>query len=143
MSTMASPIPWDKADKGQVHQVVIQHVQRIEREQSDLYDRFVKLARLYDPNSDRDNVVVRQARQRHRERLRVERRHRVRGDRGDRRPLALHDRRRDWAMQRMARHLEWYARRCPLTSTSRRSAARRSNRPPSRAPRVIWSCRQV
>lgn len=41
---------WQKASKGQVHELVFTHVQKLEQEQSDLYDRFVKLEALYDPN---------------------------------------------------------------------------------------------
>jgi hypothetical protein len=109
MSTMASPIPWDKADKGQVHQVLIQHVQRIEREQSDMYDRFIKLARLYDPNSDRDNSssdklgnVTENVCASNVDTVCA--------------AIAATDVRSrfmtdgaNWAMQRIARHLEWYA----------------------------------
>src|SRR5687768_10387679 len=42
---------WWRAEKGRVHKRVLEYVQRVEQEQFDHYDRFVKLAALYDPNS--------------------------------------------------------------------------------------------
>jgi hypothetical protein len=102
-------IPWHKAEKGAVSKIVIQQAQRIEREQSDLYDRFVKLARLYDPNSDRDNASA--------EKLGTITEN-VCASNVDTvcAAIAATDVRSrfmtdgaTWAMQRMARHLEWYA----------------------------------
>ncbi|HVJ93293.1 MAG TPA: hypothetical protein VM580_26010, partial [Labilithrix sp.] len=43
--------PWWKQDKGKVHSVLIEHVAEVEQQQFDTFDRFVKLAVLYDPNS--------------------------------------------------------------------------------------------
>jgi hypothetical protein len=43
--------PWWKSDEGQAHKVVFEYVQAVEREQADIYDRFVKLTHLYDPNA--------------------------------------------------------------------------------------------
>lgn len=42
---------WFKAKKGEVHQLLLDHVRRVEQDQFDLFDRFVKLAALYDPHS--------------------------------------------------------------------------------------------
>ncbi len=41
---------WRNADPGEVHKFVHDHVSRMESDQSDMYDRFVKLEALYDPN---------------------------------------------------------------------------------------------
>jgi hypothetical protein len=41
---------WWTVDKNEAHRLVFDHVRLVEREQFDLYDRFVKLAYLYDPN---------------------------------------------------------------------------------------------
>ena len=35
---------WWKAEKGKVYDLVLQHVQTIERNQTELFNRFVKLA---------------------------------------------------------------------------------------------------
>ncbi len=42
---------WWKADKGKVHTLLLQHVQAVEQSQFDLYNRFVQLSALYDPNN--------------------------------------------------------------------------------------------
>lgn len=42
---------WWDAESGTAHKVIFQYVQAVEREQSDLYDRFLKLLTLYDPNA--------------------------------------------------------------------------------------------
>jgi hypothetical protein len=42
---------WWRAPKGQAHSSTWQTAERIERQQSDLFDRFQKLEALYDPNS--------------------------------------------------------------------------------------------
>lgn len=50
---MSEPNPrdrWQKADKGKVHELLFTHVQKLEGEQSDMYDRYVKLEALYDPS---------------------------------------------------------------------------------------------
>lgn len=41
---------WQRADTGEVHKLLIEHVQKLELEQADMYDRFVRLEALYDPN---------------------------------------------------------------------------------------------
>lgn len=46
---------WWRAEKGAVHQQLLQHVQAVEQDHFDLYQRFVQLAALYDPN----NAVMR------------------------------------------------------------------------------------
>lgn len=43
--------PWRAAPKGRVHERLIPYVEQVEREQADLFNRFVKLAALYDPYS--------------------------------------------------------------------------------------------
>lgn len=42
---------WWQADKGKVHQQLLQHVQSVEQTQFDLFNRFVRLSALYDPNN--------------------------------------------------------------------------------------------
>jgi hypothetical protein len=42
---------WWAASKGDVHKLLIQHVQKVELEQEPLFSRFIKLAALYDQNS--------------------------------------------------------------------------------------------
>jgi hypothetical protein len=42
---------WWSAKKGEVHKLLVAHVQKVEQEQEALFSRFVKLAALYDPNS--------------------------------------------------------------------------------------------
>jgi hypothetical protein len=50
---------WRHADEGHVHELLIPYVEQVERAQSDLFDRFLKLSSLYDPyapcSSFRDN----------------------------------------------------------------------------------------
>lgn len=41
---------WHNADEGEVHKIVFQYVENIERVQFDLFNRFVQLDELYDPN---------------------------------------------------------------------------------------------
>lgn len=41
---------WQRARKGEVHREVFERVRKLESEQSDMYDRFVRLESLYDPN---------------------------------------------------------------------------------------------
>lgn len=52
--SMASE-PWWRSDKGCVHSNVLKYVKEVERQQADLFDRFIKLAYLYDPN-DREHL---------------------------------------------------------------------------------------
>lgn len=42
--------PWYKADQGRVHELVFPYAAAVEEAQFDMYDRFVKLEALYDPN---------------------------------------------------------------------------------------------
>ena len=41
---------WSNADPGEVHRVVFRYVEQVERQQFDLFNRFVQLEHLYDPN---------------------------------------------------------------------------------------------
>ncbi len=57
--------PWWASDAGKVHERLIPYVEQVERQQADLFDRFVKLTCLYDPYSpaasayrDRDQRLV-------------------------------------------------------------------------------------
>lgn len=43
--------PWWQADAGKVHEALFPYVEQVERQQGDLFDRFVKLTCLYDPYS--------------------------------------------------------------------------------------------
>lgn len=55
---MANDQVWWDAPKKAVHNVVLRYVQQIEQEQGDIFDRFVKLEQLYDPNTpDGDGEV--------------------------------------------------------------------------------------
>lgn len=42
---------WFNAEKGEVHRLVFEYVQKVEADQFDTFDRFVKMEALYDPNS--------------------------------------------------------------------------------------------
>ncbi len=50
--TMANE-QWQKQKKNEAHKFLLEHVQGVERLQFDTFDRFVKLAALYDPNCNR------------------------------------------------------------------------------------------
>lgn len=57
--------PWWDADAGKAHLSLIPYVEQVERQQADLFDRFVKLSCLYDPYSpsaasyrDRDQRLI-------------------------------------------------------------------------------------
>ncbi len=98
---------WHKSKKDEAHKLVFEHVQQVERLQFDTFDRFKKLAALYDPNlvtansEDAvgfvsDNVVATNV-------------DTVQAS------IATNEVRArfmttgaDWAQQRQARHLEWY-----------------------------------
>jgi hypothetical protein len=118
MLAYATPDPaqhWNLADKDKVHGPVFAFVNRIEIEQSDVYDRLLSLESLYDKHSPdgnlfddprtaqqllndmAENVVARQ------------RRHDVRGDRDCRDPRARADRLRRLVDAAPRRHLELYA----------------------------------
>jgi hypothetical protein len=98
---------WQKTDRGQAHKLVHEHVQNVERLQFDVFDRFVKLAALYDPNaipnSDEslgfitENVIATNVDTVQAAIATAEIRARFMTDGGD------------WSTQRQARHLEWYA----------------------------------
>ena len=104
---MATNESWQKTAKGEAHKLVLEHVQNVERLQFDLYDRFVKLAALYDPNAIpandeslgfiTENVIASNVDTIQAAIATAEIRARFMTDGGD------------WATQRQARHLEWYA----------------------------------
>jgi hypothetical protein len=100
--------PWWKAKKGEVHTRVMDHVAEVERVQISIYDRFVKLAALYDPIDPdaasgaqqaqiTENVIASNIDTVHAAIAANEVRARFMTDDGD------------WSTQRTARHLEWYA----------------------------------
>lgn len=105
---------WWHADKGQVWERVLDYVATVERAQSDIYTRFIKLAALYDPNgwnnaitamrsSDEilgqvtENVVA----------SNVDTVTAVIASTDVRARFMTDD--ADWSTQRLARQLEWYA----------------------------------
>jgi hypothetical protein len=102
---------WWKAEKGMVFDLVLQHVQEVEQRQSDMFDRFVKLSYLYDPNSPftggdmprrgpdsfvSENVIARNIDTAYAAIASTAVRARFHTDDGD------------WSDQRRARHLSWY-----------------------------------
>jgi hypothetical protein len=100
--------PWWKAEKDRAHERVFEHVRLVERDQFDLYDRFVKLACLYDPNENgstptdqlgfvTENVIASNIDTVTAVVGSSEIRARFMTDGGD------------WSEQRQARALEWYA----------------------------------
>lgn len=48
---MSTSKRWESAEPGEVHKLLFPHVDQIERNQFDTFDRFEKLEALYDPNS--------------------------------------------------------------------------------------------
>src|SRR5678809_1309316 len=99
---------WWKAARGRVHEIAYTAVRRMEEYQSDVFDRFVKLEVLYDPNTpiahDDDNTagVTENAIASNVDTITAaistaDVSARVETDGAD------------WATQRRARHLEWYA----------------------------------
>jgi hypothetical protein len=104
---MATDDRWQKLPKGEAHKLVLEHVQNVERLQFDQFDRFVKLAALYDPNSNAkpdeltssisENVVASNVDTVQATIATAKIRARFMTDGGD------------WDEQRRARQLEWYA----------------------------------
>lgn len=47
---------WWQAEKGKVSRKVLEHVQNVERAQSDIYERFLRLAFLYNPNGRTSSI---------------------------------------------------------------------------------------
>lgn len=100
---------WWNADKEKVHKLVFEAVQKIESAQFDLFDRFVKLEAMYDPNSpwsDRiaeqmglvtENVIKSNVDTVAAVVAATDVRSRFQTDGGD------------WSTQRTAQHLEWYS----------------------------------
>lgn len=111
---MSEITPWWQLDKGEEHRTLIQYVQEIEQDQSLLFERFMQLAYLYDPNdpfaawgqAHRNSVTPNQVSEN------------VIASNVDAahaaiaatkvRPRFLTDD-ADWSMQRRAKHLSWYA----------------------------------
>ncbi len=102
--------PWHRARKGEVHAKVIDYVSTVEQNQWDIFDRFVKLECLYDPNGPvalnnlsnegnrgvTENVIASNIDTVSAAISTVDVRSRFMTDGGD------------WSDQRTARHLEWY-----------------------------------
>lgn len=103
---------WSNADKGAVHKVVFPYVEQVERQQFDVFNRFVQLEYLYDPNcpnspdsssSDEaiglviENVIASNVDTVTAQIAATEVRPRFMTDDGD------------WSVQRTATRLEWYA----------------------------------
>ncbi len=49
---------WFRADEGEVHKTVFDYVSNVERQQFDLFNRFVQLEELYDPNTPNSGGAV-------------------------------------------------------------------------------------
>src|SRR5215213_2973325 len=107
---VADSSSWFHAERGEVHSRVFAYVQEVERVQSAIFDRFVKLAWLYDPNDHfvgdqpmaSTDVVSRNVIASNVDTVAAaisttDVRARFMTDDGD------------WSTQRTARHLEWYA----------------------------------
>lgn len=100
-----------KVGCGEVHSSVIRYVQGVDRQQSAMFDRFVKLAYLYDPNDRQhtedlrrgpdsqvtENVIA----------SNVDTVYAVTATAGVRPRFMTDD--ADWSTQRRARHLGWYS----------------------------------
>jgi hypothetical protein len=125
---------WHRAEKNDVHKVVLDHVRRMEEEQADVFDRFLKLETLYDPNGPdagdageqlshvQENVIA----------STVDTVTAIVST-SDVRARFLTDG-ADWATQRRCRHLEWYAeelvkliRLLPRCRDAFREAAKKGN----------------
>ena len=114
----ANATRWWEAEEGQKHTAVFDYVSEVERTQVDVFDRFIKLAALYDPNDPAvirggwwpkgvgsmsadtnmaENVVASAVDTVHAQISASEVSPRIQTDDAD------------WSMQRRARHLQWYA----------------------------------
>ncbi len=103
--------PWWQEEKGRVHKRVFDYVQQVEKQQWDVYQRFLRLAYLYNPNGRAplyddsgsidsrvtENVIASNVDTVHAAISAADVRARFMTDDGD------------WETQRRARHLEWYA----------------------------------
>jgi hypothetical protein len=104
--------PWYKADKHKAHTRTFDYVRRVQQEQGDVFDRFVKLEALYDPFSPQgdelgdaasrlanvtENVVAGNIDTVHAAVATTEVRARIQTDYGD------------WGTQRRAKYMELYA----------------------------------
>lgn len=54
--SVASDRAWQRAEKGKVNSLVMDYVSAVEQNQAAIFDRFVKLAYLYDPNSSANGL---------------------------------------------------------------------------------------
>ncbi len=100
---------WFHAKPGEVHRRVFEHVRKVEREQWNTFDRFLKLEHYYDPNCLNgdgtaealglvtENVVASNVDTVAAVVAATDVRTRYQTDGGD------------WSVQRQARHLEWYS----------------------------------
>lgn len=103
---------WFRAEEGEVHKIVFDYVSNVERQQFDLYNRFIQLEALYDPNSPNmpdpaaaaeavglvvENVIASNVDTVASAIATTDVRPRFMTDDGD------------WSTQRTARRLEWYA----------------------------------
>lgn len=105
----ANEKPWWDSDKGKVNKNVLEHAKRLESDQGDMFDRFVKLEALYDPHTPNgnaeggdpsrvtENVVASNVDTATAGIASTVVRARIMTDGAD------------WAQQRIARHQEWYA----------------------------------
>lgn len=108
----AEETAWWRADKGDVHKHVVQYVQDVEREQGDIFERFVRLSYLYNPNERgpmygiksgsfdgqvSENLIASNVDTVYAAIGATDIRARFVPDGGD------------WSAQRRAKHLEWYA----------------------------------
>ncbi len=111
-SVTPNDAPWWKADEGKVHERALPYVQTVERAQSDHFDRFVKLAALYDPNSSAANGNDRRAEERglvseNVVASNVDTVTAIIAATAVRARFMTDD--ASWSEQRQAKHLEWYA----------------------------------
>jgi hypothetical protein len=103
---------WFRAEEGEVHKVVFDYVANVERQQFDIFNRFVQLEALYDPNTPNSPGVVETS---DAVGLTIENVIASNVDTvtaaiaaTDVRPRFMTDD-GDWSTQRTARRLEWYA----------------------------------
>lgn len=129
MSTETERRLWWNAPKGEAHSQILQYVQGVEQRQSRLYDKFLKLDGMYDPNSVRSEIYGRPGN----ESLGLVTENVIASnvDTVTAAVASTYIRARfmtdggDWSTQRTARHLEWYAdalsKLCDLTTKCQRA----------------------
>lgn len=142
MASVEANKPWHRLPRNSVHTTIFETVRRFESDQSDVFDRLDKLEALYDPNGPgavdageqlshvQENVIA----------SNVDTVHAVVST-SDVRARFLTDG-ADWATQRRARHLEWYAEELakqygilPACRKAFREAAKKGN-----GLVKVWSC---